>query len=644
MAAISKITIDGFKAFPNSFTLDLEDGKNLLMYGENGSGKSSIYYALHSLLQSQCKDKNNTYFDPNNAESIVNQYTKKQNAKVEIQFVGSDVTYSISRTGYQESVMQRISPLKDLNGQCVFINHKFLFNVFSFRNSQYIDLFPVFIKDILPFTLTQDKSEYISNIYDDVIKGIKRHGRSNKIEDSYQARIDKFNSETKYVIDQINTNAVKTATIIYNEFFRNAEDRQLKIALGYDNNRDKVPQANKSYWLRCGYRYLYVEKAGVRKEKSISSSMEILQPSITLNIEEMDTNNSTYHPIEKPQTYFNEAKLTAIALSIRFALLDTTMAPNGRFLALDDMLISLDMSNRMKVVNYLLDVVVKKYKVYLFTHDKSFYSTLKKRIAIEKKQKEWLCGGLYIHNIDENNNFSPCTPFPKFIEDKDMPSEMMDYYAKHDYPACGQKLRKWCEEILEKLYPDTLKKRVDFTSGNTIETSLNDRIISLEEYCDKETIDFSHFKNLKIYKDNVLNTVSHYDIESPIYKEEILSIVKVLTELNKILEDRIEIKVNHAMGIELVKPDGTPVTICIDIKKGKMLLLNVAGDYRISYFIKCSVKELIINGVHNIFPSEEVYDSIYNAYNKYCTDYGLPNTNNLLDVIYDHGVKLRDKI
>ena len=643
MAAISKITIDGFKAFPDNFPLELE-GKNLLMYGENGSGKSSIYYALHSLLQSQCKDKNDKYFDPNHAESIVNQHTKKPNAKVEVQFAGSGVTYSISHAGYHESVVQPISPLRDLNGQCVFINHKFLFNVFSFRNSQYIDLFPVFIKDILPFTLTQDKSEYISNIYDDVIKEIKRHGRSNKIEDSYQARIDKFNSETKYVIEQINTNAVKTATIIYNEFFRNAEDRQLKIALGYDNNRDKVPQANKSYWLRCGYRYLYVEKAGVRKEKSISSSMEILQPSITLNIEEMDTNNSTYHPIEKPQTYFNEAKLTAIALSIRFALLDTTMAPNGRFLALDDMLISLDMSNRMKVVNYLLDVVVKKYKVYLFTHDKFFYETLKKRIAIEKMQREWLMGGLYMHDVDENDDYKPCTPYPKFIIDKDMPKSMMEYYAKHDYPACGQKLRKWCEEILEKLYPDTLKKRVDFTSGNTIETSLNDRIISLEEYCDKETIDFSHFKNLKIYKDNVLNTVSHYDIESPIYKEEILSIVKVLTELNKTLEDRIEIKVNHAMGIELVKPDGTPVTICIDIKKGKMLLLNVAGDYRISYFIKCSVKELIINGVHNIFPSEDVYDSIYNAYNKYCTDYGLPNTNNLLDVIYDHGVKLRDKI
>ncbi len=643
MAAISKITIDGFKAFPNDFSLELK-GKNLLMYGENGSGKSSIYYALHTLLQSQCKNKNDSYFDPNHTESIVNQHTKKNNAKVEVQFADSDVTYNISRAGYHESVVQAISPLRDLNGQCVFINHKFLFNVFSFRNSQYIDLFPVFIKDILPFTLTQDKSEYISNIYDDVIKGIRRHGRSNKIDDSYQARIDKFNSETKYVIDQINTNAVKTATDIYNEFFRNAEDKQLKITLGYDNNKDKVPQANKSYWLRCGYRYLYVEKAGGRKEKSVSSSMEILQPSITLYIEEMDTTNSTYHPIEKPQTYFNEAKLTAIALSIRFALLDTVTAADGRFLALDDMLISLDMSNRIKVVNYLLDVVVKKYKVYLFTHDKFFYSTFKKRITIEKMQGEWLCGGLYMHNIDETNNYSPCTPFPKYIEDKDKPLEMMEYYAKHDYPACGQKLRKWCEEILEKLYPDTLKKQVDSIFGNTKDLTLNERIIRLEEYCAKETIDFSHFKNLKIYKDNVLNPVSHYDIESPIYKEEILSIVKVLNELNKILEERIEIKVNHAMGIELKKTDGTPITICIDIKKGKMLLLKVAGDYRISYYIKCHVKELIINGVSHTLPSEEIYNSIYDAYNKYCEKYGLSNTDNLLDIIYDHGVKLRDKI
>lgn len=66
------------------------------------------------------------------------------------------------------SIQQPTSPIKDLNGKCVFINHKFLFNFFSFRNSQYIDLFPVFIKDILPFTLTKTKSKFISQVYDEV--------------------------------------------------------------------------------------------------------------------------------------------------------------------------------------------------------------------------------------------------------------------------------------------------------------------------------------------------------------------------------------------------------------------------------------------------------------------------------------------
>lgn len=73
MAAITKIRIDGFKAFPEEFELAL-DGKNLLMYGENGSGKSSIYYALHALLQSQYHDKGFIYFDKNNPESLANKF------------------------------------------------------------------------------------------------------------------------------------------------------------------------------------------------------------------------------------------------------------------------------------------------------------------------------------------------------------------------------------------------------------------------------------------------------------------------------------------------------------------------------------------------------------------------------------------
>ena len=253
MASISKITINGFKAFPKEFNLNL-DGKNLLMYGENGSGKSSIYYALHALLQSQCHDIKK-YFNKNSDECIVNTMTATPVPKVSVRFENSDIIYSISKNGYEESERQLTSPIKDLNGKCVFINHKFLFNFFSFRNSQYIDLFPVFIKDILPFTLTKTKSKFISQVYDEVKNGIQRKGNSTHITVDYKNKIDEFNNEVKTVIDHINVNSPSgTASKIYNSYFINEGDLKLKIELIYDNSLDEIPPIIKSYWLRLGSR------------------------------------------------------------------------------------------------------------------------------------------------------------------------------------------------------------------------------------------------------------------------------------------------------------------------------------------------------------------------------------------------------
>lgn len=45
---ITRIDIKNFRAFPGPgvYTFDLPNGKNLLLYGENGSGKSSLFHAL----------------------------------------------------------------------------------------------------------------------------------------------------------------------------------------------------------------------------------------------------------------------------------------------------------------------------------------------------------------------------------------------------------------------------------------------------------------------------------------------------------------------------------------------------------------------------------------------------------------------
>lgn len=631
MAAISKITIDGFKAFPQEFELNL-DGKNLLMYGENGSGKSSIYYALHALLQSQCKDKCSIYFSTAHPESIVNKYTNKPNAKVEIKFEGSDVAYSISQAGYNESVPQATSPLRDLNGKCVFINHKFLFNVFSFRNSQYIDLFPVFIKDILPFTLTRDKSKYISELYDEAVAKIKRKGRGNRIDDTYKDLIKKFNEETEYLIKLINQNAVSTATDIFNSNFRDIEDRKLRISLEYNDNRDNIPQPNKSYWLRLGYRYHPVEIAGRTENKKLSTELEVLQPVITLKVEELQDDNVTYVPIEKPQTHFNEAKLTAIALSIRFALLNTVGPADGRFLALDDMLISLDMSNRMKVIDYLLKEVLGKYKIYMFTHDRLFYHTFKRIIERNYDKAKWLFGGLYINDL-----VSPSPPEFK-PDDSSKIEEAHDAYAKHDYFRCGVLLRQMCEQKLKELLPASYRSKQDPQTAQTVEKNLDEQIVSLEDFCKHEQIDFTPFIKLKSYKDLFLNSTAHNDITSPFYRNEIKACLKAIDELSKI--ELKDINSKRDVSFQITDSHGIIHTIRIRLRETLKILKNHA-DQRLSFYCKCEVlKDISEAGEIKI---NEGYESIYVAYQNFCAKYLIPETN-IFDTLQDRDGYIRERI
>lgn len=63
---ITKISLQSFRAFDEPFDLDLHDGKNLLLYGENGSGKSSIYFALKRFFEERGDDiaKHRNHFSP----------------------------------------------------------------------------------------------------------------------------------------------------------------------------------------------------------------------------------------------------------------------------------------------------------------------------------------------------------------------------------------------------------------------------------------------------------------------------------------------------------------------------------------------------------------------------------------------------
>lgn len=504
MPAINKIHISGFKAFPNDFELVLE-GKNLLMYGENGSGKSSIYYAIHCIFQAPLKsDIGKKYFDVTNEQNLKNINNTEADSRIVIDFTDNHPwIYRIDKNGYNTEMLGGTHPLPaDING--CFVNHQFLFHFFNFRNSQKINLFPVFIKDILPFCKDDHTGLHLGEMYDKITESIMKKGR--RIHPHYIANIEYFNNAVKNVVEEeVNI----YASDIYNRFFKDVDDYELLIRLRYDSNFDKPQNDPNKYWLKYDNIIERIKENGEIKERK-SSYKKLNAPFIGLEISEKISDGSLRRII-KPHTYFNEAKLTAIALSVRFALLNLDKPADGRFLALDDMLISLDMSNRAKVVDFLLDIS-DKYKIYLFTHDKAFFEFFKHKSKRHIPASEWLYKEIY---IGENNS-------PYIRDSKSYLGEAEYYINQHKFEIAGNFLRKEAEAFCKRFLPSKWQLTKEYTC-----LDLNGMIQNCKRYASESGIsDLSLFDDLDDYRKFILNSSSHdsYDV------------VKFESEVRKCLE------------------------------------------------------------------------------------------------------------
>lgn len=510
MPAINRIHICGFKAFPNDFELQLE-GKNLLMYGENGSGKSSIYYALHCMFQAPLKpDAGKKYFDPASEQHLKNLNNLDVDSKIWIDFDGRHpFIYNIDKEGYQFTLLGGKHPLPAQINGC-FVNHQFLFHFFNFRNSQRINLFPVFIKDILPFCKDDNTGLHIGEMYDEITASIIKKGRH--IHPDYISNIEYFNKAVKKVVEDINIYASDR----YNESFKDEDDNELVIRLRYDSNFDKPEDDTNEYWLKYDNIIELVKENGEIKERK-SSYKKLNEPFIGLEISEKMPDGNL-RKIVKPHTYFNEAKLTAIALSVRFALLNIEKPADGRFLALDDMLISLDMSNRAKVVDFLLKIS-DKYKIYLFTHDKMFFEYFKHKT--KKNQDAWVYKEIYM-DYDK-------TPYIRNSEDYLGQAE--HYIKQHEYEIAGNFLRKEAEAFCKNFLPK--KKQL---TGDFAHLDLNGLIMNCKDYAaESGVIDISIFNELDEHRKFILNPSSHDSYDVAKYGHEVKRCLQTLRKLREII-------------------------------------------------------------------------------------------------------------
>src|SRR5690606_17142383 len=113
------------------------------------------------------------------------------------------------------------------------------------------------------------------------------------------------------------------------------------------------------------------------------------------------------------------------------------------------------------------------------------------------------------------------------------------YFKLFDYPACANYLRKEAERVLREILPLNRTISNDLDNGSH-QLLLNALIKKFEEYYKEIGGDYTPFEKLKEYKDLLMNPLSHHNIESPIYKQELINTFEILNKLNKIKIKRFE--------------------------------------------------------------------------------------------------------
>jgi len=137
----------------------------------------------------------------------------------------------------------------------------------------------------------------------------------------------------------------------------------------------------------------------------------------------------------------NEAALTRIAISIRLGALLTRLAQSDwKILVLDDMLISLDMSNRMIISKIILeDTDLADFQKIILTHDRGFFNILKSKTDATEWEYLEFCK-------DEKKIDSK----PNVKINKTELEKAKEFLEHSEFDVCANYLRKEAEKILKQ--------------------------------------------------------------------------------------------------------------------------------------------------------------------------------------------------
>lgn len=524
---IKKIVIENFKFFHEAFPLDV-DSKNLLIYGENGSGKSSIYWALYTLFQSRLKPTQadvEKYFDNANGENLRNKYSNvADDSKVEVIFEDKDdptavpKPYTISLGG----INTRHDPDVFLDftiASSDFLNYKMLSKLTDKDNSVVNDVTDLFVKEIYPFadfqieytdldgnpSGTRNAKKWHDYIYVSKSQIEHQRGKRRNHFDKTGVRYGRYKTLIREFRDQL---ALYLADISLRATAKLEQDFKIKdVELRFETDPSydfDLPTSPHSKYRDHTLHPLHIRlKASLKNTQLPGGSADIIHL----------------------RSFFNEAKLTCIGLAVRLAVADMKYVAGGNLasvLCLDDMLVSLDMSYRVPVTEALLRYA-NNYQLCIFTHDRSLYNMIRGEIKdLGYSDADWRY--LEFYHPDPKTEATE-EPKVNWIEEKGIKDKYKNYINKGDYSAAGNCLRKYAEELLKGILPINLT----YSINNKLEVKSctlrplfdKSKAVGTDDFCSLYDINANIMPDISKHLDRLMNPLSHDDKDVPIFRQEL---------------------------------------------------------------------------------------------------------------------------
>lgn len=338
---IKHLTLTDFRAFPGPTPARFDlDGKNLLVYGENGAGKSSLFHALSGIFTLRLPQ------DTLRKHKNVFSGLPDTDCKVAVEFSDGGAAAEWTVNSHPGSLRGRAPDARiteaALRRAC--LDYRALLDTNYKQGNGPINLFDIAVEHLLrdyPVTVAGGTITTIGELWADVVR----------------FETDKPGDSRK---DQSDRQRLDVARVSFNTALQSALPNlqplinDLMNSLGWsDVQLQQLTTPGITYKVGHFKRDRYLEGRELTPQLIFRS-----------------------HPLQTPQLFLNEARLSALGLAIylagRLACTPTAATTALKLLVLDDVLIGLDHSNRLPVLEVLKDKFAD-WQIVLLTHDRVWF-------------------------------------------------------------------------------------------------------------------------------------------------------------------------------------------------------------------------------------------------------------------------------